>query len=91
MDIEGYLVDHVTLWVPVFILAVAVDLDKLLEDRGPASCTLDSVVDRVMIVAVDLPIVFIVRILGSKDGCADGASKVFDVILVVQSSDVASA
>lgn len=69
--------------MPVFILAVAVNLDKLLENGGPASCTLDRIVDRVMIVTVDLAIVFIVGIFGSKDGWTDGTCKVLDVILVV--------
>lgn len=87
---EGvYLVDHVALWVPVFILAVAVNLDKLLENGGPASSTLYSIVDRVVIVTVDLAIVFVIRVLGSKDGWADGACKVLNVILVVEGGDVA--
>jgi hypothetical protein len=75
----------------MFILAVAINLNKLLENRGPASCTLDSIVDRVVIVAVHLSIVLIVRILGSKDSWADGTREVFNMILVVQSRDVASA
>lgn len=52
--IFNYLVDHVTLGVPVLVLGIAIDLDKLLEDRCPAAGTLDSVTERVVVVAVDL-------------------------------------
>lgn len=71
MDIGGsggYLVDHVTLGMPVLILAIAIDLDKLFEDGGFASSTPGGVMDRVVVVAIDLVVVLIVGILGTKDG-----------------------
>ena len=85
-----YLVDHVTLWVPVLVLTVAVDFDKLLQNRGPASSTLDRVTQRVVVVAKDLAVVLIVRVLGAKYRWTDGTSEVLDVVLVVERRDIAS-
>ena len=60
IGVRGYLVDHVTLGVPMLILTIAIDLDELFENGGLASCTPGGVIDRVVIVAVHLVIVLIV-------------------------------
>lgn len=39
---------------------------------------------------IDLAVMFIVGVLWSKDGRADGAGKMLDVVLMLQSGDVAS-
>ena len=80
--------DHITLGVPVLVLAVAVDLDKLLEDGGPASGAFDGVAERIVVVAVDLALVLVVRVLGPKDRRAHGAGEVLNVILAVERSDI---
>jgi hypothetical protein len=87
---QTYLVNHITLGMPVLILAVSIDLDKLLEDSRPAASALGGVTERVVIMTIDPAIMFIVRVLGSKDGRADRAGKMFDVVLVLQGGDVAS-
>lgn len=43
-----------------------------------------------MIVAVHLGLVLVIRVLRAKDCGADGAGKVVQMVLVVQSGDVAS-
>lgn len=83
-----YLVNHVTLWVPVFVLAVTINLDKLLQDRRPTSCTLDGVVERIVIVTVDLAIMFVIGVLGTKDCWAYRTCEVLNVIFVVQRRDI---
>lgn len=80
--------NHVTLWVPVFVLAIAVNLDELLQDRGPTSCAFDGVVERIVIVAIDLAVMFIVRVLRTKDCRTHGACEVLNVIFVVQRRDI---
>jgi len=74
----------------MLVLAVSIDLDKLLEDSGPAASALGGVTERVVVMTIDLAIVFIVRVLWSKDSRADRTGEVFDVVLVVQGGDVAS-
>jgi len=86
---HAYLVDHIALWMPMLVLAVSVNLHKLLQDRGPAACALDSVAEGVVVVTKDLAIMFIVRVLRPKNGRADRARKVLDMVLVIQSGNVA--
>ena len=74
----------------MLVLAVSVNLHKLLQDRGPAACALDSVAEGVVVVTKDLAIMFIVRVLRPKNGRADRAGKVFDMVLVIQCGNVAS-
>jgi len=73
----------------MLVLAVSVNLHKLLQDRGPAACALDSVAEGVVVVTKDLAIMFIVRVLRPKNGRADRARKVLDMVLVIQSGNVA--
>jgi hypothetical protein len=75
--------------MPVLVLAVSVNLNKLLQNCGPATSTLDGVAKRVMVMAKDLAVMFIVRVLRAKHGRADRACKVLDMVLVIQCCDVA--
>jgi hypothetical protein len=74
--------------VPVLVLAVTEDLDKLLKNGGLASVTALGELGRVVVVAVDLAVVLVVAILGTKDGGAEGAGEVVDVVLFVEGGDV---
>jgi hypothetical protein len=62
---------------------VAVDLDELLEDGGPAAGTLNGEASRVVKVAVNRAVVLVVRVVRAEDGRADLAGKVLDVELHV--------
>ncbi len=62
------LVDHVALGVPVLVLAIPEDLDKLLKDGGLASAATLGELGGVVIVAVDAAVVFVVAVLGAEDG-----------------------
>lgn len=44
----------------MLVLAVSIDLDKLLEDSGPAASALGGVTERVVVMTIDLAIMFIV-------------------------------
>lgn len=52
--------------MPVLILAVAEDLDELLENGGMTSMTPLRKLGRVMEMTIDLALVLVVRILGTK-------------------------
>lgn len=74
--------------MPVLVDAIPEDLDKLLQD-----CSLTPIASLrkssgVVEVAVHAAFVFIVRILCSKDCRTHGTREVFDVVLLVQRSDV---
>jgi len=58
--------DHITFWVPTFVAAIAIDLDELLEDRASAPNALCSKPGGIMEMAIDIPFVFIVRVLRTK-------------------------
>ena len=74
--------------MPVFVLIVAIYLDKLLENSSVTACAADSKSRGVMEVAEDLAIVFVVAILRSKDGWTRRACEMFYVELGPQRSDV---
>ena len=74
--------------MPVLINAVPKDLHKLLQDRRLAAITLLRECGRVVEVAVDVAFMLIVRILCAKDGGADAAGEVLDVVFAVESGDV---
>lgn len=67
---------------------IAEDLDELLQDGGLTSVALLREFGRIVVVAVDVAFVLVVRILSAKDGRADTAGEVLNVILAVQSGDV---
>jgi hypothetical protein len=83
-------VDHVAFRVPVLVLAVSEDLDELLKNGGLTTVAALGELGRIVVVAVHLVIVFVVAVLGSKHGRAQGAGKVVDVILALQGGDVRS-
>lgn len=80
--------NHVAFWVPMLVLIVAIDLDKLLEDRSVTSCAADSESGGIMEVAEDFAIVFVVTILRSKNSWTRRAREMLYVELGSQGSDV---
>ena len=76
-------VNHVAFRMPVLILAVAKNLNKLLEDCSLAAIAPLCVLRRVVVVAVHISFVLLVAVLGSKDGWAKGTCKMVDVVLPV--------
>ena len=74
--------------MPVLILTITVNLDKLLEDCRLASETALSKLCRVMVMAVDLPLMLVVAILRSKYGWTHRAREVVHVVLLVEGGNV---
>jgi hypothetical protein len=70
--------------MPVLVLSVAEDLDKLLEDSRLAAIAPLGKLGRVVVVTVDMSIVFVVAVLGAKDGGTEGAGEMINMILVVE-------
>ena len=64
------LVDHVTLGVPALVPHVSVNLDELLQDCSAAPGALGREPRRIVIMAVDISIVFIVRVMRPEQGRA---------------------
>lgn len=77
------LVDHVTLRVPVLVLAITEDLDKLLKNCRLTSVALLGKLGGIVVVAVNLAIVFVVAVLGTEHGRAERAGEVVDVVLAL--------
>lgn len=63
--------NHVTFRVPVLVLSISEYLDKLLEDGRLAAIAPLSESCRVMIMAENVALMFVVAVLGAKDGRAD--------------------
>lgn len=61
------LVYHVTLGMPVLVLAIAKDLNKLLQDRVVATLTSLSKSCGVMVVTVHVALVLVVTVLCSEN------------------------
>lgn len=61
-------VNHVAFGMPVLVLAVPEDLDKLLQNGGLAAVAALRELGRIMVVAVDISVVFVVAVLGAEDG-----------------------
>ena len=80
--------DHVALRVPVLVLAVAVDLDELLENGRLAAVAALRELGRVVVVAVDVAPVLVVAVLGAKGRRAHGTGEVIDVVLSVDGRHV---
>lgn len=77
------LVDHVAFRVPVLVLAIAVDFDKLLENGSLAAIAALGKLGGVVVVAVDAALVLVVAVGGAEDGGTDGAGEVLDVVFAV--------
>ena len=69
--------------MPTFVTHVPVDLDELLEDGAVATYAFGSESRRIMKVTVNVAVVFVVGILGTEQGWADGTRKMFHVIFPV--------
>ncbi len=72
----------------MLVLTVPEDLDKLLEDGSLTPAAALSELCGIVVVAVDVAIVLVIAVLGSKHGRAQGASKVVDVVLAFEGGDV---
>lgn len=72
----------------MLVLTVTKDFDKLLKNCRLTSVTLLSKLGGVVVVTIDLAIVLIVTVLRTKDGRAQGASEVVDVVFALERSDV---
>lgn len=74
----------------MLILTVTENLDKLLKNRPLTSVTFLSKLGGVMVVAVDLPVVFVVAVLSAKDGRTKRTCEMVDVIFSLQGRDIRS-
>ena len=81
--ISADLVDHVALGVPAFVSHIAVDLDKLLQDRTVAPGALCGKPSRVVVMAVHVAFVLVIRILRPKERGAHRAGEVVHMELLV--------
>jgi hypothetical protein len=77
------LVDHIAFGVPTLVSHIPINLDKLLENGGIATGTLGRKAGRVVKMAVHIAVMFIVRVLGTKERWADRACEMFDVEFLV--------
>lgn len=69
----------------MLVLAIAKNLDELLENGSLAAITSLSKSGGIVVVAVYVAVVFVVAVLGAEYGIAHGAGEVVDVIFAVQS------
>jgi len=74
--------------MPMLVLAVPEDFDKLLEDGCLAAITPLGKLGRIMVVAIDLAIVFVVAVRRAKYCWTHRTGKVVDMVFAVESSDV---
>jgi hypothetical protein len=77
--------------MPVLVLTVSEDLDKLLKDGRLAAIALLGKLRRVVVVTINIAVVLVVAIRGAKDCRAQRARKMVDVVLSVQRGDVRAA
>ena len=69
--------------MPVLILPVSEDLDKLLQYRRLTSIAPLSVSRRVVIVTENLSVVLVITILCPEDGWADRAREMLNMVFAV--------
>lgn len=60
--------NHITFGVPMLVLTVPEYLDKLLQNGGLAAVAALCELGGIMVVAVDISVMFVVAVLGSKNG-----------------------
>lgn len=84
-------VDHITLRMPMLVLAIAEDFHELLQDGRVAAVASLGELGRVVEVTIDLAFVFIVGILCTKDRGTDRTSKMLYVVLAVESGNIGAA
>lgn len=69
--------------MPALVTRVTIYLHELFENGATAPGAFRRKSSRIMEVAVNVAIVLVVRVLRTEEGRAKGASKVFDVKLLV--------
>ena len=69
--------------MPTLVAVVAVDFHELLKYCTVATSALGCETGRIVEVAVYVVFVFIIGVLRTKNGRADGACEVLDVVLLV--------
>jgi hypothetical protein len=74
----------------MLVLSISEDLNELFQNGRLATIAFRCELRGVMIMAVDLTVVFIVRILRAKHGRTNATCKVLDMVLAVQCSDIRS-
>jgi hypothetical protein len=72
----------------MLVLTISKDLDELLQDGGLAAIASLCKLRRIVIMAINFSIVFVIAVLGTKDSGTDGASEMLDMIFAVQRRDV---
>lgn len=72
----------------MLVLAITEDLDKLLENGGMTSMAPLCKLGRIVEMAVDLALVFIVGVLCTEDRWAHGAGEMLNVVLAIQGCNV---
>jgi hypothetical protein len=77
------LVDHVTFRMPALVAVVPVDLDELLEDRTRAAGALGREAGGIMVVAINVTLVLVIRVLRPEERVAERTRKMFDVELFI--------
>ena len=75
----------------MLVLALPEDLNKLFQNRGVTSITTLCELCRVVVVAVDTSIMFVVTVLGAKDCWAYRTGEMIYVIFSVKGSNVGTA
>lgn len=68
--------------MPTFVPHITVDLDELLQDRAVTSNAFGGKSSRVVVMAVDVALVLVIRVLCSEKVWADGTRKMLDVKLL---------
>lgn len=72
----------------MLILPIAEYLDELLENSSVTAVASLRKLCRVMEMAIDLTIMFIITVLGAKDSWAYRTSKMIDMVFLVKCRDI---
>lgn len=72
--------------MPALVTRVTIYLHELFENGATTSGAFRRKSSRIMKVAVNIAIVFVIRVLGTEESWAKGAGKVFDVKLLIWNS-----
>jgi hypothetical protein len=83
--VEGvaYLVYHIALWMPTFVAHVPVDLHELFQYGAIATHTFRSKSCRIVKVAIDVVLVFIIRVLWTEQRRTNRAGEMLHVVLLI--------
>lgn len=84
-------VDHIALRMPVLILTIAEDFDKLFQDRSVTTMTALGELGGVMEMAVDLAFMLVIGVLCTKYSWTHGAGEMFDMVFTLQGRDIRAA